>query len=71
MGLPICSSLGAQVPLALSGVVVLCETLLDAHVALDNVARALVYDSVPIQCETVRADTPSLLISVLAKDVSR
>ena len=57
MDLPICLSLGAQVPLALSGVAVLCRTLLDARVALDNVARVPVYDWVLIQYETVCVDT--------------
>ena len=57
MDLPICSSLGAPVPLALSGIAALCGTLLNARVALDNVARVPVYDQVLIQYETDCVDT--------------
>ena len=57
MDLPICSNLGAQVPPTLLGVAALCGTLLDARVALDNVARVLVCDQVLTQYEIVCVDT--------------
>ena len=57
MDLPICLSLGVQVPLALQDVAILCGILPDAHVTLDSVVRVLAYDLVPTQCETVCVDT--------------